>query len=343
MTKILKSRELLVLILLVVMLLAVATQNKAVLYPFTLINIANSSLFLMLIAIGQMFVVQTRGIDVSVGAIAGLAAVIFGFALNAGMPLPLAMLCALATGAAAGAVNAVGVVFIGIPPIIMTLGTLGAYRGLMRVLTGGSWIESIPQNIKSFAVTRYLGVPLMVWAVAALVIVVAVLLWKIRAARAFHAVGDNAEGAYLLGINVDRTRFAAFTLSGLFAGAAAIVFVGQIGFVPMQTGNGQELKAIAAVVLGGVSLMGGTGSVWSAVIGALFLTSVDSMMIFLHVPGSWNNAVAGGVLLAVVVADYLIRRTVRNRQLAARAAEMARAEAEAETQTPTVNRREMAR
>lgn len=330
MMRILKSREFLVLVLLVLMILSVATVNKAVLRPITLINIVNSSLFLMLLAIGQMFVVLTRGIDVSVGATAGLSAVIFGFALNAGIPLPLSMVLALITGLLGGMVNGLGVAFIGIPPIIMTLGTLGAYRGLMRVLTGGSWIESIPQSIKSFAVTRYMSVPLMVWAVLALVIVVAILLARIKPARYFYAVGDNHEGAYLLGINVRMTQFWAFALSGLFAGAAAIVFVGQIGFVPMQTGNGQELKAIAAVVLGGVSLMGGTGSIWSAVIGALFLTAVDSMMIFLKVPGSWNNAVAGAVLLAVVVFDFLIRRTVRNRRLAARAAEMRRSETEQE-------------
>jgi len=317
-----------VLVLLVVMILSVATVNKAVLYPITLINIVNSSLFLMLLAVGQMFVVLTRGIDVSVGATAGLSAVIFGFALNAGIPLPLSMLAALITGLLGGMVNGFGVAFVGIPPIIMTLGTLGAYRGLMRVLTGGSWIESIPQNIKTFAVTRYLNVPLMVWSMVAVAIVVALLLWKLKPARYFYAVGDNSDGAYLLGINVKMTRFWAFALAGLFAGAAAIVFVGQIGFVPMQTGNGQELKAIAAVVLGGVSLMGGTGSIWSAVIGALFLTAVDSMMIFLKVPGSWNNAVAGFVLLAVVVSDFLIRRAVRNRRLAARAAEMRNSELE---------------
>ena len=326
MKRILKSREFLVLALLVAMILAVSTVNAAVLRPITLINIVNSSLFLMLIAIGQMFVVMTRGIDVSVGAIAGLAAVIFGLALNAGIPLPIAMLCALATGLVCGCVNAAGIVFVGVPPIIMTLGTLGAYRGLMRVLTGGSWIESIPQTIKALAVTRYLSVPLMVWAVAALVVVLAILLSRIKAVRNFYAVGDNREGAYLLGIDVRTTEFTAYALAGLFSGAAAIVFAGQIGFVPMQTGSGQELKAIAAVVLGGVSLMGGTGSIWSAVIGAVFLTAVDSMMIFLKVPGSWNNAVAGGVLLAVVVSDYLIRRTVRNRQLTMRAAEMHHAE-----------------
>lgn len=326
MKRVLKSREFLVLALLVAMILAVSTVNAAVLRPITLINIVNSSLFLMLIAIGQMFVVMTRGIDVSVGAIAGLSAVIFGMALNAGIPLPIAMLCALATGLICGSVNAAGIVFVGVPPIIMTLGTLGAYRGLMRVLTGGSWIESIPPTIKALAVTRYLSVPLMVWAVAVLIIILAIMLSRIKVVRNFYAVGDNRESAYLLGIDVRKTEFTAYALAGLFSGAAAIVFTGQIGFVPMQTGSGQELKAIAAVVLGGVSLMGGTGSIWSAVIGALFLTAVDSMMIFLKVPGSWNNAVAGGVLLAVVVFDYLIRRTVRNRQLAMRAAEMHHAE-----------------
>ncbi len=322
MSRILKSREFLVLVLLVVMILSVSMVNKAVLRPVTLINIVNSSLFLMLIAIGQMFVILTRGIDVSVGAIAGLSAVIFGFALNAGVALPVAMLAALLTGLLCGMVNAVGVVLVGIPPIIMTLGTLGIFRGLMRVLTGGSWIESIPRNIKSLAVTRVLDVPLMVWGVAVLVIVVAVLMHKIRWTRNLYAVGDNLDGAFLLGINTRRTRFVAFSLAGLFSGAAAIVFVGQIGFVPLQTGDGQELKAIAAVVLGGVSLMGGSGGIWSAVIGALFLTSVDSMMIFLRIPGSWNNAVGGAVLLAVVVVDYLIRRAAQKRSLALRAAQM---------------------
>lgn len=326
MKQLLKSRELLVLALLVAMILAVSTVNPAVLRPITLINIVNSSLFLMLIAIGQMFVVMTRGIDVSVGAIAGLSAVILGMTLDAGVPLPLAMLCAVLTGLVCGCINAAGIVFIGVPPIIMTLGTLGAYRGMMRVLTGGSWIESIPQSLKALSVTRYLNVPLMVWAVLVIVIVLAVLLARIKSVRNFYAVGDNREGAYLLGINVRMTEFAAYALAGVFSGAAAIVFTAQIGFVPMQTGSGQELKAIAAVVLGGVSLMGGTGSIWSAVIGALFLTAVDSMMIFLKVPGSWNNAVAGAVLLAIVVFDYAIRRAVRNRQLTMRAAEIQQTE-----------------
>jgi len=323
--RLLKSREALVLGLLVAVLLAVATVNRVVLLPFTLINIGNSSLFLMLLAIGQMFVILTRGIDVSVGAIAGLSAVIFGLAMNAGVPLPVAMVASVLTGALAGAVNGAGVAILGVPPIIMTLSTLGIYRGAMRLLTGGSWIEQVPQGIKALSTTRIVGLPLLLWAVLALVIVLALVAPRIRAMRLLYAVGDNRDGAYLLGLNVRLTEFMAYVLAGAFGGMAAIVFVAQIGFVPMQTGQGQELKAIAAVVLGGVSLMGGSGSVWSAVIGALFLTTVDSMLIFLKVPGAWNNAVAGVVLLTVVVADFMIRRTVARRQSAARSAELRRA------------------
>lgn len=322
MNRIVKNRELLVLAILGVLIVVIGAISPNFLRPATLINIVNSSLFLLLIAIGEMFVILTRGIDVSTGAMAGLAAVILGVSLNAGVPLPVAIVLTLLTGLAAGTVNAVGVTAFRVPPIIMTLGSLGVYRGLMLLITGGSWIETIPHSIKSVAAFKVVGVPALVWISLAIAAAVAFALKNMKQARYLYAVGDNEEGAFLLGIPVKATIFSAYCLSGLFAGAAAVVFVAQIGFVPMQTGSGQELKAIAAVVLGGVSLSGGTGSSMSAVVGALFLTAVDSMMIFLKVPGFWNNAVGGAILLAVVVIDYRIRCTVRDQQERARAKEM---------------------
>jgi AI-2 transport system permease protein len=229
---------------------------------------------------------------------------------------------ALLTGLCAGMVNAVGVTFFRVPPIIMTLGTLGVFRGMMLLITGGSWIETIPQSIKSMAGWSFLDVPFLVWMAVLVAIATAIAMRAFKQARFFYAVGDNEEGAYLLGIPVKATVFAAYCLAGLFAGAASVVFVAQIGFVPMQTGNGQELKAIAALVLGGVSLSGGIGTVLSAVVGALFLTAVDSMMIFLKVPGFWNNAVAGAILLTVVLIDYQIRRAIEEQRRRARASEM---------------------
>ena len=322
MNRIVKNRELLVLAILGVLIVVIGAISPNFLRPTTLINIVNSSLFLMLIAIGEMFVILTRGIDVSTGAMAGLAAVILGVSLNAGVPLPVAIVLALLTGLAAGAVNAVGVTAFRVPPIIMTLGSLGIYRGLMLLITGGSWIETIPHSIKSVAAFRVAGISALVWISLAIAVAVAFALKNLKQARYLYAVGDNEEGAFLLGIPVKATVFSAYCLSGLFAGAAAVVFVAQIGFVPMQTGSGQELKAIAAVVLGGVSLSGGVGNSMSAVVGALFLTAVDSMMIFLKVPGFWNNAVGGAILLAVVFIDYRIRCAVKDEQQRARAREM---------------------
>ena len=322
MIRILKHREAVVIALLVALVLVIGFFSPNFLQPAALINVFNSSLVLMLIAIGEMFVILTRGIDVSVGAITGISAVILGTTLNAGVPLPAAIVLALLTGLGAGMVNAIGVAIVRVPPIIMTLGALGVYRGLMLLITGGSWIETIPQSIKSVAGWRFLDVSFLVWVTIAIAIATAIALRVLKQARFFYAVGDNEEGAFLLGIPVKATIFTAYCLAGLYAGAASVVFVAQIGFVPMQTGNGQELKAIAAIVLGGVSLAGGVGSVLSAVVGALFLTAVDSMMIFLKVPGFWNNAVGGAILLSVVLVDYRIRRTVEDQRRRARASEM---------------------
>ncbi len=319
MNRILRSREALVLILLAVLVALIGAINPNFLQARTLLNVVNSSLILVLIAIGEMFVVVTGGIDVSVGAITGLSAVILGTSLNAGVPLPLAILLALLTGLVAGSVNSVGITFFRVPPIIMTLGTLGVYRGLMLIITGGSWIETIPPNIKAMASWSLLGVRVFAWVVLIIAILATLLVRRLRQARYLYAVGDNKNGAYLLGIPVKSTLFAAYALAGLFAGAAAVIFVAQIGFVPMQTGNGQELKAIAAVVLGGVNLTGGVGSPISAVIGALFLTAIDSMLVFLKVPGFWNNAFGGAILLIAVYVDYRIRRTLDARQRQIRA------------------------
>lgn len=320
MSRIWRSREFLVFLLLIVLLLVVGFINPNFWRVRSLMHILNTSLILILVSIGEMFVILTRGIDVSVGAILGLSAVILGVALNAGIALGPAVLLALIVGVLAGMVNAVGVTFLRVPPIIMTLGTLGIYRGLMLIITGGSWIETIPASIKFFANWRILGVRFFIWVTLAIVILVAILLNRFKKARYLYAVGDNEEGAWLMDIPVKHALFAAYTLAGFFAAIAAVIFVAQIGFVPMQAGNGQELRAIAADVLGGVNLAGGVGTPISALVGAIFLTAVDSALIFLKVPGYWNNAIGGAILLAAVYLDYHVRQTLATQQRRARAA-----------------------
>jgi len=316
--RLLRSREALVTLLLVALIVVTGLFNPNFFKFGSIVEIFNASLTLVLIALGEMFVILTRGIDVSVGAVAGLSAVVLGTTLNLGWPVGAAVLAAVATGTLAGMFNAVGVTALRVPPIIMTLGSLGIYRGLMRIITGGSWIENLPQAIKEPNLWSFAGVPFFVWATLALLALTAWATLRLRVARYFYAVGDNESGAYLLGLPVRWTQFAAYTLAGTFAALAAVVFTSQIGFVSMNAADGFELKAIAANVLGGVSLTGGVGTPLGAAVGALFLTAVHSMLIFLGVPGIWDNAFAGVILLAVVYVDYRVRQTLEVRRRQAR-------------------------
>ena len=317
--RILRSRELVVFIILLILMLVIGVINPTFLQPESISNMVNSSLILIIIGIGEMFVVLTHGIDVSVGSIMGLSAVILGTFLNKDVPLPACIFLAVMTGLIAGMINGFGVTVLRVPPIIMTLGTLGAYRGLMQIITGGSWIETIPQTIKSLSNVTYLGVSLFTWFTLILAVTVTVLLRRIKKARYLYAIGDNELGAYIMGVPVKTTRFLAYSLSGAFAGIASIIFVSRIGFIPMATGDGQEMRAIAAIVLGGVNLAGGVGTPIGAVVGGLFLTVIDSIIVYLKVPAEWNNAIAGAMLLIVVLIDYRIRMSVEAQQRHARA------------------------
>lgn len=273
----------------------------------TLTMIFNSAQIVMLLAIGAAFVILTRNIDVSVGSTMGLCAVVAGSLLNAGFGLWGAFVLTLACGLVAGLLNGILVTTLRIPAIVATLGTLGLYKGIMLLITGGKWIEGLPQELKTLSEPLLLHISPLGWLVIALIIVAYFFLTKTAAGRNFYAVGDNLQGALQLGVRIDQVRIAAFTLNGVTAALAGIVFASQIGFVPNSTGNGLEMKAIAACVLGGISLLGGAGNVIGAVLGAYFLIQIDTILVLLKVPAYWNNFVAGIVLLSVLVFDGRIR------------------------------------
>lgn len=308
----LKRREIVVTVLLVIVMSAVSLINHDFFSINNIHNIVANALILILLSVGESFVIITKGIDVSIGAVMGFAAVCFGLLANAGTPILLAALIAVFSGIIAGAINGLGVAKFNIPPIIITLGTMGVFRGLMPVLTGGSWVDSVPQAAKNIANYKLLSIDAIIWATFFIVILVAIILNKSRVARYVYAVGDNEESAFLIGIPVKATKFFAYVISGFFAGLASILFVSQLSFVPMQAGSGQEMRAIAASVLGGVSLTGGVGTPVGALIGSIFLTIIDSALIFLKIPGFWNDAVAGAILLIIVIIDFSIRKIIEN-------------------------------
>lgn len=278
----------------------------------TITMVFSSAQIVILLAIGATFVILTRNIDVSVGSTMGLSAVIVGSLLNSGYDLTSAFLLTLCCGLAAGLLNGVLVTMLRIPAIVATLGTLGLYKGIMLLITGGKWIEGLPQQLKTLSEPIFLHISPIGWVLLILILTAYYFLTKLPAGRNFYAVGDNLQGAMQLGVHIDWVRIVAFSINGMTAALAGIVFASQIGFVPNSTGNGLEMKAIAACVLGGISLLGGAGNLIGAVLGAYFLIQIDTILVLLKVPAYWNNFVAGIVLLAVLVFDGRIRVMIAN-------------------------------
>ncbi|QFT90753.1 Autoinducer 2 import system permease protein LsrC [Bacillus sp. THAF10] len=309
--KMLKAREWSIVLLFVAYVLFVTSLNPSFFSAASLSLLVKASVILLLMAVGQSFVLLTANIDVSVGSIMGLSAAVCGVLLVGGYSLWVVIPAVLIVGAVVGLVNGIGVSYLRVPSIIMTLGMLGIIRGLMLIFTKGMWIENIPNFYKKLSGVTFVGLNLPVWISLGLLLAAHVWLTKSRFGRYFFAVGDNADGARLVGIPVRKVTVLAFILSGVSAALASLVFVMNIGFVPNQTGTGLELQVIAAAVLGGVSLTGGIGTVIGAGLGAIFLTSITNSLVFLKIPAYWNNAIFGFLLLIIVVGDSRFQAFVK--------------------------------
>ncbi|EFB3118135.1 autoinducer 2 ABC transporter permease LsrC [Escherichia coli] len=272
------NREITALLAVVLLFVLPGFLDRQYLSVQTLTMVYSSAQILILLAMGATLVMLTRNIDVSVGSITGMCAVLLGMLLNAGYSLPVACVATLLLGLLAGFFNGVLVAWLKIPAIVATLGTLGLYRGIMLLWTGGKWIEGLPAELKQLSAPLLLGVSAIGWLTIILVAFMAWLLAKTAFGRSFYATGDNLQGARQLGVRTEAIRIVAFSLNGCMAALAGIVFASQIGFIPNQTGTGLEMKAIAACVL-----------------------------VLLRIPAWWNDFIAGLVLLAVLVFDGRLR------------------------------------
>ncbi len=212
-----------------------------------------------------------------------------------------------------------------VPSLIFTLGTNGILRGLMYIYTGGAWVENLPKSFKDFSSVTLIGSFTVYYCCAvALVAGIHIILTRTRRGRYFIAVGDNAGGAELVGIPAVRTKVLAYVICGVLSAVAGIIFCSRIGFVTSASGNGYEMKAVAACVLGGISLSGGVGSVIGSAIGAVIMASISYLLVFMGFSSNYDNAITGIILITIVVIDALMQRrsAVRNRhaRLAARTA-----------------------
>lgn len=307
--QLLHRREISAVGFLIVMFLVAGLVNPDFLSADNLLLCLNGSVMYILLAIGISFVIVTSDIDVSIGANLGLTAALSATLIRDGVSLWIVVPATLLLGAFIGLINGLGVATLHIPAIIMTLGTNGIIRGFIYIYTKGKWVENLPDFFKLYSQQTVLEF-VNVFLLAAVFIVAGIYLYLSRAKKGkyFAAVGDNVSGAALIGIPVSRTRIIAFVLSGTFAALAGLVFVTKIGFVSPMAGNGYEMKAIAACVLGGVSLSGGIGSVIGASIGAIIMSSISRILVFLKFPSDWDNTITGILLIVIVVADALIQR-----------------------------------
>ncbi|MEJ7842179.1 MAG: ABC transporter permease [Rubrobacter sp.] len=296
------------LVFLAVLLVAFSLSSDKFLSGSNLESILVSVAVLGTIALAVNQVILCGEIDISTGSMMGLCAVAAGAVATSTGGLILPLLTGVAVGALAGAVNGLLATLGRIPSIIVTLGMLYALRGVILLVTGGSWITGIPDETRVLGTGAVLGIEYPVFVLLILFVVMELVSRHSTWGRNVFAVGGNRRASRLAGLPIDRVRFTAFVLVGVFVGIASIIYLGRAGSVQTNTGTGLELQVVAAVVIGGTSISGGRGSTLAALTGAVLIGVILNGLILLGVPGIWQDAVLGALILLAVATDVLRRR-----------------------------------
>ena len=325
MSALLRSREALLTGVIAALLALIASRFPAFVTPGNLIAVLTDTAPLIILATGQAVVILTRCIDLSVAAnlaLTGMVCALLNVAAP-GLPIAVVLVTALALGAVLGAVNGVLVWKLGIPPIVVTLGTLTIYRGLIFVINDGAWVNAHEMSaaFTGFPRMSIAGLPVLAW--IAVLVAAAVMLGVARTApgRAFYAVGGNPHAAVYAGIDVGRTQFLAFVVSGTLAGLTGYLWVARYSVAYVDIARGFELDVVAACVIGGIAIAGGAGTILGAVLGALFLGIIKNALPVVDVSPFWQLAISGA---AIVIAVAFNARSGRSRgRLILRRAEVA--------------------
>ncbi len=306
----LKRHETLLAIILVIALIGLGAFNNRFLTVDNLLNQGRLMTEIGLIALPMTFIIITGGIDLSVGAIVGLSAVMLGYSWKTfGFPLPLAILFALFVGGLAGFINGLVITRIKVPPLIMTIATLALYRGLAEGVSQAHSVRGYPEWFYGLGQGDVYGVPTQLLILIALIVVAGIALDRTTFGRTLYAIGSNETAARFSALNVDRTKLIIYTLSGLASGLAAVVLVSRVTTTRMDMGMGYELDVIAAVVLGGTSIFGGSGTIWGTVIGLVMIQLLKNGLALTGVKGDATIVVIGvALILSVLIASSLQRR-----------------------------------
>ncbi|MCY0094029.1 ABC transporter permease [Hoeflea ulvae] len=304
MTQILKSREAILAAAILLLVGLISTRFGDFAAPANLINVFNDTSILIMLALGQMVVIVSRCIDLSVAsnlALTGMVVATINMMFPA-VPVPVLLLVAIGFGALLGSINGILVWKLDIPPIVVTLGTLTIFRGLIFLISNGEWINAHEMSPSFKAFPRYdvLGLSLLSWLAIATIAAFFVLVTRTPPGRAFFAVGGNPHAAVYTGINVGYTRFLAFVISGAVAGLCGYLWVARYAVAYVDIAGGFELEVVAACVIGGISIAGGIGSVGGAVLGALFLGIVKNALPVVNISPFWQLAISGAAIIIAV-------------------------------------------
>jgi rhamnose transport system permease protein len=310
-------RELGVGLALVLLIVITALINPRFLAAQSVKDLLLGSTILAILATGQAIVIITRNVDLSVGSVLGLAAFATGslFLAAPGAPIPLAIALGLAVGAAAGAVNGLLIAAARVPALVVTLGTLYVFRGILYSWATGRQINAadMPSAFLTLGTRAVLGVPVLALFAVAVLVAAGYYLRAFRSGRELYAIGSEPAAARLSGIRVGRRIFGAFVVSGALAGLAGVLYAARFGTLDANAGINSELNVVAAVVVGGVAIFGGSGSVYGAALGAVLLTTIAAALPVLGVSPFWQRAAVGALILVAIGLDRVLMTRIASR------------------------------
>jgi len=308
MLRLLTSQEALLTFAIVTLAIFVGLDNSRFLAARNLSDVLLGNAYVAVAAIGMSMVIVSGNIDISVGALIGVLATISGSLAVAGAPIAVTWLAPLVAGVVVMTLQGAIIAYLRIPAIVVTLGMLSILKGGLISVTGGKWITDLPDEFHLADIELFGILPMPVLIMVAATILAAFWMRYSAPGRAIYATGGNAEAARLCGVSPQRTVLMVFALHGFFAGVASLLFATQLKVIQSTVPPNLELTVITAAVVGGVSILGGVGTVVGSTLAAVLIAEIASALVFIDVSPYWIRAVQGALILATVIADILRRR-----------------------------------
>ena len=303
-------------ILAVLLVLALVASSNLSDRFLTIDNLLNQGRMMTeagIIAVAMTFIIVSGGIDLSVGSILGLSAIVLGMAWkDLGLPLPLAMLLAVLVGCACGAINGIIIIKSKMPPMIATLGTLALYRGLAEGISQARSVRGYPEWFYVLGQGELAGIPTQLWILGLVAAAGAIVLGFTTFGRVTYAIGSNETAGRFSGMPIDRAKFWIYTFSGLMAGVAATIFVSRVSTTRSDMGTGIEMDVISAVVLGGTSIFGGRGTMTGTILGLLLIQTLKNGLTLAGIKGDGTIIVIGAILILTILGSNLFDRLRQN-------------------------------